>query len=99
MQGQVSSMEEQVKDKDGTIETLERQLVQAGIKNKVMQATVEVDKKRNQVNSGMDKQLNEAKAQNKVLMESQKLNHNMANKKLGLLIDAEINKEKQKNKS
>jgi hypothetical protein len=61
-----------------------------------MQATVEVDKKRNQVNSGMDKQLNEAKAQNKVLMESQKLNHNMANKKLGLLIDAEINKEKNK---
>ena len=44
LQGQVSSMEEAMKDKDGTIETLERQLVQAGIKMKVGEASNEVRK-------------------------------------------------------
>jgi hypothetical protein len=44
MQGQVSSMQEALKDKDGTIETLERQLVQAGIKMKVGEATNQVRK-------------------------------------------------------
>ena len=44
LQGQVSSMEESIKDKDGTIETLERQLVQAGIKMKVGEASNEVRK-------------------------------------------------------
>ena len=44
LQGQVSSMEEAIKDKDGTIETLERQLVQAGIKMKVGDAVNEVRK-------------------------------------------------------
>ena len=44
LQGQVSSMEEAIKDKDGTIETLQRQLVQAGIKMKVGEASNEVRK-------------------------------------------------------
>ena len=44
LQGQLSQMEEAVKDKDGTIETLERQLVQAGIKMKVGQASNEIRK-------------------------------------------------------
>ena len=44
LQGQVSSMEEAIKDKDGTIETLQRQLVQAGIKMKVNEAGSEVRK-------------------------------------------------------
>ena len=44
MQGQMSSMEEEIKDQAGTIETLERQLVQAGIKGKIMQAEMEVEK-------------------------------------------------------
>ena len=37
-------MEEAIKDKDGTIETLTRQLVQAGIKDKVRTGEVEVRK-------------------------------------------------------
>ena len=49
LQSQVSSMDEQMKDKEGTIETLERQLVQAGIKNKVMQAAMEISKKKEEV--------------------------------------------------
>ena len=44
LQGQVSSMEEAMKDKDGTIETLQSQLVQAGIKMKVGEASNEVRK-------------------------------------------------------
>jgi hypothetical protein len=44
LQGQVSSMEEAMKDKDGTIETLQRQLVQAGIKMKVGSASNEIRK-------------------------------------------------------
>ena len=45
LQNQLSSQEEKIKDQAGTIETLERQLVQAGIKNKIMQGNVEVNKK------------------------------------------------------
>ena len=44
LQGQLSSMQEAIKDKDGTIETLQRQLVQAGIKMKVGDAANEVRK-------------------------------------------------------
>jgi len=44
LQGQVAQMEEAIKDKEGTIETLERQLVQAGIKMKVGEASGEIRK-------------------------------------------------------
>ena len=44
LQSQVASMEESAKDKDGTIETLQRQLVQAGIKMKVGDAGNEIRK-------------------------------------------------------
>ena len=37
-------MEEKIKDSEGTIETLERQLVQAGIKMKVKEGSELVDK-------------------------------------------------------
>jgi len=44
MQSQLESMKEMTKEKDGTIETLQRQLVQAGIKMKVGDASMEVRK-------------------------------------------------------
>ena len=44
LQSQVEQMTEAMKDKEGTIETLERQLVQAGIKMKVQQGESEVRK-------------------------------------------------------
>ena len=44
LQSQLQSMEEAIKDKDGTIETLSRQLVQAGIKQKVNEAGNEIRK-------------------------------------------------------
>lgn len=44
MQGQLQSIQQLVKEKDGTIETLQRQLVQAGIKMKVGDAGNEIRK-------------------------------------------------------
>ena len=44
LQSQLQQMEEAIKDKDGTIETLSRQLVQAGIKDKVRTGESEVRK-------------------------------------------------------
>ena len=67
LQGQVQQLSEAVKDKDGTIETLERQLVQAGIKSKVMQAEVEINKKKEEVKSGVEDQLIETEAKQKLL--------------------------------
>ena len=67
MQGQIGQMEETLKDKEGTIETLERQLVQAGIKDKVMQAAVEINKKKEEVKSTMTKGALQSEAKHKVL--------------------------------
>ena len=44
LQQTVESMQSQIKDKDGTIETLERQLVQAGIKDKIRTVETEIRK-------------------------------------------------------
>ena len=67
LQGQIQQLSEAVKDKDGTIETLERQLVQAGIKGKVMQADVEINKKKEQVKASMNKTDLETEAKLKLL--------------------------------
>ena len=67
LQGQIEQLGEAVKDKDGTIETLERQLVQAGIKQKVMQADVEINKKKEEVKSQMGKQYIETEGKQKLL--------------------------------
>ena len=42
LQSQIESLSEQMKDKDGTIETLERQLVQSGIRMKVQEGGLKV---------------------------------------------------------
>ena len=44
LQQQVAQLEEQVKDKDGTVETLSRQLVQAGIRHNIDAGSKEVDR-------------------------------------------------------
>ena len=60
-------MEGQLKDSAGTIETLERQLVQAGIKGKVMQAEVEINKKKEEVKTGLQKEYLDTEAKQKTL--------------------------------
>ena len=67
MQGQLGQQEEQIKDLSGTIETLERQLVQAGIKGKVMQAEVEINKKKEEVKTGLQKEYIDTEAKQKNL--------------------------------
>ena len=65
LKGQIENKDEKIKDQAGTIETLERQLVQAGIKNKIMQGDVEVSKKTHDVKSNIYKEELESKAQMK----------------------------------
>jgi hypothetical protein len=67
LQGQIQQLSEANKDAEGTIETLERQLVQAGIKNKVMQADVEINKKKEEVKSQMGKEYVETEGKQKLL--------------------------------
>ena len=80
MQQQIQKLEADLKKERGTNETLERQVVQSGIKQKVLHAESEIDKQKNKINSGMDKELLETKAQQKVLRETRKLHNNSAQK-------------------
>lgn len=64
---QVAAKDEEIKNKAGTIETLERQLVQAGIKNKIMQGDVEVSKKTHDAKSTIEKEKLESQAMQKHL--------------------------------
>ena len=72
LSGQVEDMKKQMQDKEGTIETLERQLVQAGIKNKVMQGQVEVSKQTQDSRSAIKKEELESKAMQKLLRQMMK---------------------------
>ena len=67
LSSQVDQLSEMIKDKEGTIETLERQLVQAGIKQKVMQADVEINKKKEEVKSSLSKEFIETEGKQKLL--------------------------------
>ena len=67
LQGQVQQLSETLKDKEGAIETLERQLVQAGIKGKVMQAEMEITKQKENVKGNLNKQFVETEGQQKLL--------------------------------
>jgi hypothetical protein len=67
MQGQIQQMEESLKDKEGAIETLERQLVQAGIKGKVMQAEMEITRNKEQIKSDEKRKYIETEGKQKLL--------------------------------
>ena len=67
LQGQLQGLQESLKDKEGTIETLERQLVQAGIKGKVMQAEMEITKKKEEVKGDMKDSYRSTEAKQKLL--------------------------------
>jgi hypothetical protein len=99
LSGQVEQLSEAVKDKDGTIETLERQLVQAGIKTKVMQAEVEINKSKVETKAGIEKAGTETEAK-AMMLEGQMKNEAVTQgKRLGMGIDhilknAELEKKK-----
>ena len=73
MQQQIQQLEEKLKNSEGTVETLERQVVQAGIKSKVNAAETEISKQKYRLESDMDKEHNETKAQQKHLRNTRKL--------------------------
>ena len=62
LQQKLEGQDDRIKDQAGTIETLERQLVQAGIKNKIMQGDVEINKKIQDSKSSVYKDELETKA-------------------------------------
>jgi hypothetical protein len=73
-------MTESIKDKEGTIETLERQLVQAGIKMKVNEASTQVKK-----------QVLDTEAQQKLLRGMMSGEVQMAKKDLAREVKAAVN--------
>lgn len=83
LQGQLEQLSEALKDKEGTIETLERQLVQAGIKMKVQNADTEVRKK-----------VLETEAQQKLLRNVMKNEVETAKKELSLQLKKELTRGK-----
>ena len=91
LQGQMQQMEESLKDKDGTIETLERQLVQAGIKGKVQDAEMEINKKKEQVKANMDKQYVNTEAKQKTLQYAMAKDAEVNQTKMGMAVDNFIN--------
>tara|TARA_Y100000593_G_scaffold23874_1_gene47364 strand:- start:2247 stop:4370 length:2124 start_codon:yes stop_codon:yes gene_type:complete len=87
LQGQVSSMEDALKDREGTIETLERQLVQAGIKNKVMQASVEINKKKEEVKGDLESEVVKGSAAMNVIQGQMKNNVAAQNTQANMMIN------------
>jgi len=81
LQGQVQQMQEAMKDKEGTIETLERQLVQAGIKMKIGQAENEIRK-----------DVVETEAQQKVVREALKQEFDTAKKDMRRGVETVVDK-------
>ena len=90
LQGQLQGLQGQLKDQAGTIETLERQLVQAGIKNKVMQASVEINKKKEEVKGEVNKESVNAKAQGNILGNIAKNNLSAQNKEAGIALKGAV---------
>jgi len=88
LQGQLSQLQEAVKDKDGTIETLERQLVQAGIKGKVMQAEMEITKKKEEVKGDLKESYRGTEGKQKLLQNVMSNEVETRKKELGLEIQS-----------
>ena len=95
MQGQISSMEESLKDQAGTIETLERQLVQAGIKGKIMQGEMELEKNKQDVRGSRQSALLETEAQQKLLRNVMKNEADVVSEKMDLAVQRAANNVKK----
>ena len=87
MQSQIEQMTEAMKDREGTIETLERQLVQAGIKMKV-----------NEAGNQMKKQVLDTEAQQKLLRSMMQGEVQMAKKDLAREVKSAVEQAKMDSK-
>lgn len=88
MQSQLQQMEESMKDKEGTIETLERQLVQAGIKGKVMQAEMEITKEKEKTKGDIKDSARGTDSKEKLLQQAMVNEVNTRKKELALEIQS-----------
>jgi hypothetical protein len=88
LQGQLQGLQESLKDKEGTIETLERQLVQAGIKGKVMQAEMEITKKKEEVKGDLKESYRGTEGKQKLLQNVMANEVETRKKELGLEIQS-----------
>jgi uncharacterized protein (UPF0335 family) len=95
MSGQIEQMDEEIKDQAGTIETLERQLVQAGIKSKVMQGEIELEKNKQDTRGSRQAALLETEAQQKLLRNVMKNEAEVATEKMDLAIERAANNVKK----
>jgi len=87
MRSQIDKLSESMKDKEGTIETLERQLVQSGIKMRVQQGDSEVRK-----------DVLQTEAEQKLLRNMMKNEFQMAKRELSMELKAVVKEEKNKQK-
>ncbi len=94
LQGQIQGMESQMKDQAGTIETLQRQLVQAGIKSQVMQASIEINKKKEEVKGSMQKGVVENQAAYSTLENQARNNVDTQDKQAAVALQAAVNETK-----
>ena len=84
-------MEEAIQDKEGTIETLERQLVQAGIKSKVLQGEMELEKNKQDIRGSRQSALLETEAQQKLLRNVMKNEAQVKSQQMDMAIEQAVN--------
>ena len=99
LKGKVGEQENTIKDRDGTIETLTRQLVQAGIKAEIQQGEMEIEKKKLDSKALQDKAVLETQAQQKLMRGKMANEADVQTRKMNLAIDQmKTSQEKTENK-
>jgi len=87
MQSQLSQQAEQMKSMEGTITSLQSQLVRAGIKGKVQDAEMEINKKKEQVKSSIDQQYGRTEVKQKALQSQMAANATLEQGALANAVD------------
>ena len=84
LQGDISGQEETIKNQAGSIETLERQLVQAKINLQAMRGEMELEKNKQDIRSQRQTAINDTKAEQKLLRNVMRNDVDAANKKMDM---------------
>jgi hypothetical protein len=96
LSGEIENLQESVQDKEGTIETLTRQLVQAGIKGKVQDAEMEIAKNKEEYKAARKDALRQTEAEQKLLQQVMSNNVDLAKDKMGLAVQQASQKNSKK---
>ena len=87
LQGKITNQEDTIKDRDGTIETLKRQLVQAGIQAEIHQGEMELEKKKLDAKARQDKAVLETEAQQKLMRSKMSNEAEVQSRKMNMAIE------------